>query len=131
MLEKIRRKDKVKHVKMNVVQKLLQHQMEMNSNSNNPCTLHPKSDLIPCCDCPIFQLCYKHEWEREYIKSNKDSYNTSKRRNRKEEKRKMKFDIMESHEDKENIYPCNPFDFSCPERDNCNEGKNCPWKEEE
>ena len=133
MQEKIRREDKVK-VDMAVVKELLRHQGEVNhymktSSCNYRCNLHPKPNLYPCCSCSRFELCKNHKREREYIKSNKESYNTSKRRECKDDKGKMQSEVLDSHEEKQTIYPCEPFDFDCPDKDNCNEGQNCSWKE--
>jgi len=131
MQEKIRRKDKV-DLDMAVVEELKSYQKQLNHylrGTKYQCTLHPKSDLFPCCSCSRFKLCNKHKREREYIESNKESYTTSKRRERKEEKGKMRSETMDYHEAKGKVYPCEPFDFCCPDKDKCNEGQNCSFKE--
>lgn len=37
--------------------------------------------------------------------------------------------VLETAEVDKDIYPCDPFDFCCPDRETCQHGKNCPWHE--
>ena len=129
--EKVRRQDKV-DVDMALVEELKRYQKHTNNRlkSNGVrCTLHPKPDLEPCKSCPKYQICKSSKKERAYILSDTTSYNSSKRRKRQDEKSEAQSNVMDSHEEKEKIYPCAPFDFDCPDKDLCDEGRNCPWKD--
>ena len=131
MQEKIRRTDKIE-VDMAVVKNLQYHQNEINhymkkDGSSQRCNLYPKADLYPCNVCSRLKLCIKHKKERDYIKSNSDSFCTSKRRGKKEEKKELQSKTLKSHGEVKETYPCEPFDFCCPEKGKCNKGKNCPF----
>jgi hypothetical protein len=131
MQEKIRRKDKV-DVDIAIVEILKRHQRSMNhyfKNSGRGCNLYPRKNLYPCSVCSKYGVCITHKKERDYIKGEVDSYKTSKRRERKSDKGKEKDHVLNSHEAKESKYPCEPFDFGCPNKDDCNEGQSCSWKE--
>lgn len=131
MQEKIRRKDKVE-INMAVVEELLRHQNEVNHYLKNSkkyrCSLHPRKDLYPCLSCSKYDICQKNKKERDYIHNEQLSYTTSKRRMQKDDKEKLKSEILDSHEGKEKVYPCEPFDYCCPDKEKCNEGQNCFWK---
>lgn len=130
MFEKIRRTDKV-DVNMAMVGTLMKYQKDINEHLKGTdirCSLHPKSDLEPCTSCSIYKKCKKHKKERDYIKTNHTAYNTSKRRKQKESKGQHKTAIMDSYyEESVAEYPCGEFEFTCPDKETCNEGQYCPY----
>lgn len=129
--EKVRRQDK-KDVDIAVVEELKRYQKGINNRLKGSvarCTLHPKPDLEPCKSCRKYHICKRSKKERAYILSDTTSYNSSKRRKRQNEKSVTQSSVMDSHEVKEKVYPCEPFDFGCPDKDFCDEGRNCPWKD--
>ena len=130
MQEKIRRKDKVE-VDMAVVGTLMKYQKDINEHlrgTNFRCSLHPKSDLEPCTSCSLYKICKKHKKERDYIETNHTAYKDSKRRKQKESKCDRKNAIEDLYkDDSESEYPCGDFEFSCPNKENCNGGQQCPY----
>ena len=107
-VEKIRRKDKYVYVNMQVVGELLGLQREKN------CSLRPRKDGKICSSCSKYPYCLKHKWERDYCNKRKDAQVTSKRRKSRQK----------TNETEEKNYICDPFDFCCPRREEC-DGEHC------
>lgn len=132
MLERTERKTKVKKVDMQMVQTLLIWQKECNNALNGTkysCTLHPKQ-CEPCSFCLHYKECSFYEWERDYIYKHSQSKKCAKIREKKNGKMIEKNHTSCSNEGDEPVYPCEPFDFCCPDRESCQEGMFCTWKEE-
>ena len=132
MLEKSKRRTKVKNVDMQMVQKLLLWRKELNEKlkgTKHSCTLHPKQ-TEPCASCPHHKECHHYEWERDYIHKQEQSTKGAKMREKRGGKIEQKQKISQSHEDHGPAYPCEPFDFCCPDKESCQEGRQCPWKTE-
>lgn len=139
--DKNERETKVKSVDMKVVTKLLKFQSDRNRTleGTKRCTLHPKTSE-PCTSCPYAKECKHYVWERDYIHKHKDANIEVKRRKHKDKKGELpeeNFDeegmdiYPESEEDviypDEEKYPCKQFSFSCSNKDECQNGKACPW----
>lgn len=124
--------NKVKTVDMSIVQQLLRWREEINAilaGTGVSCNLHPKTSE-PCISCEYRRKCRHYEWERDYIYKKEEAKRTSKVREKKKDKVQRKQENLENCLSSEiPVYPCEPFDFACPDRETCNEGQNCPWKE--
>lgn len=128
MFEKGKRRKKIKNVDMQMVQKLLRWQEECNERlkgTKHSCTLHPKQSE-PCASCAHYKDCHHYEWERDYIHKQEQSNQDVRMREKRGGKIKRKQKISQSHEDYSSAYPCEPFDFCCPDKKSCQEGRQCP-----
>lgn len=125
--------NKAKKVDMSIVQQLFRWCQEINvtlAGTGVSCNLHPRTSE-PCISCKYRKKCHHYEWERDYIYKQKEAERTSEIRKKKNAKAQNKQRVFEhSLNSEEAVYPCEPFDFACPDRETCNEGQNCPWKEE-
>ena len=131
--EKMRKKDKTA-IDMAVVGVLMKNQKDINENLKGTgirCSLYPKPDLEPCISCPIYEKCKTHKRERTYIDENQTSHKTSKRSMQKGNKENLRNETISSHScdyADETEYPCEDFAFACEDKEACNQGINCPWK---
>lgn len=146
MRESIRRKSKIGKIDMDMVNKLIDWQKQLNSRlagTEHSCNLRPDISKTICETCPFKKACFKYEWERDYI--HKEASKANKRRERVKDNPKRHLDSFEESENsaeediedyeddykeissEDSKYPCKEMHFACPNNGKCKYGKNCPW----
>ena len=91
------------------------------------CNLRPNRSRILCASCPDYKKCKGLRGERAYILNSENASSESKKRQKRVSAQNEKSVKVTT----EPVYPCEPFDYGCPDRDKCNEGLNCQWRSEE
>ena len=155
MRETIKRTKHVGVPDMGKVKKLVDWRDKRNSGlegTNLFCNLYPNMNNKVCQGCPekMREMCFKYEWERDYIHKHK-AKEGNKRRERKQNGPKSlgpKEFVESAEEDNEFIdnyaekeptkepagdkkYPCYPMEYACPKKGECNYGESCPYKDSE
>lgn len=157
MRETIKRTKHVGVPDMKMVKKLIRLRDKRNLELEGTkyfCNLYPNINKKVCQECSEKNrdMCFKHEWERDYIHK-QEAKEGNKRRERKQDN--PKYNVLEisvktsddeeyantykkygAIEEKSELtevdsedakYPCHAMNFACPNREECNFGENCKY----
>lgn len=150
--EKMHSKSNIGKIDMNMVNELKHLQKIRNCQLQGcslRCFLHPDYNKLVCRICPseISKICFKYEWERNYIHNQEKASSDRQIKKEKEESEGLKsnqeynYDGFDSYEDYDDYYddddndpndeakkyPCGEMYFACPEKDECHFGKECQY----
>lgn len=105
-------------------------QMLKNFRSTHGCDLRPNRSKMLCASCPDFKECKALKGERAYIHNSEDAAVESRKRERRtaaQERKTPEELVFTPEEEAESEFPCGDMSFACPDKKNCDGGRNCRW----